>query len=125
MIRVLVVDDWPSTREGIKAMLGSSPNIQVTGEASNGQEALQVAGEEQPDVVLMDVRMPVLDGLEAAGAIKDRWPQIKVVLLSMYPPSGEEILASGADRFLLKGDRSESLNDVILSLFTHDTQQQL
>ena len=123
MIRVLVVDDWPSTREGIKAMLGSSPNIQVTGEASNGQEAVQVAAEEQPDVVLMDVRMPVMDGLEAARLIKDGWPQIKVVLLSMEPPSREEIRASGADRCLVKGDRSESLKDVILSLFTQGTHQ--
>jgi two-component system nitrate/nitrite response regulator NarL len=123
MIRVLVVDDWPSTREGIKAMLGSSPNIQVTGEASGGQEAVQVAAEEQPDVVLMDVRMPVMDGLEAARLIKDGWPQIKVILLSMEPPSREEMLASGADRFLLKGDRTKSLEDVILSSFTQDTQQ--
>ena len=123
MIRVLVVDDWPSTREGIKAMLSSSSNIQVTGEASNGQEAVQVAAEEQPDVVLMDVRMPVMDGLEAARLIKDGWPQIKVILLSMEPPSREEMLASGADRFLLKGDRTKSLKDVILSSFTKDTQQ--
>ena len=104
-------------------MLGSSPNIQVTGEASNGQEAVQVAAEEQPEVVLMDVRMPVMDGLEAARLIKDVWPQIKVILLSMEPPSREEMLASGADHFLLKGDRAESLKDVILSSFTKDTQQ--
>ena len=104
-------------------MLGSSPNIQVTGEASNGQEAVQVAGEEQPDVVLMDVRMPVMDGLEAARLIKDSWPQIKVILLSVEPPSREEMVASGADRFLLKGDRTKSLEDVILSSFTQDTQQ--
>ena len=123
MIRVLVVDDQWSTREAIKTVLGISPNIQVAGEASNGLEAVQVAGQEQPDVVLMDVRMPVMDGLEAARQIKDRWPQIKVVLLSMEPPSREEIRASGADRCLVKGDRSESLKDVILSLFTQGTHQ--
>jgi DNA-binding NarL/FixJ family response regulator len=123
MTRVLVVDDRPCTREAIKTLLGFSPNIQVTGEASNGLEAVQVAGQEQPDVVLMDVRMPVMDGLEATRAIKDRWPQIKVVLVSMEPPSQEEILASGADRFLVKGGRSESLKDVILSLFAESSHQ--
>jgi DNA-binding NarL/FixJ family response regulator len=122
MIRVLVVDDQPLIRGGIKARLGSSPNIQ-TGEASNGLEAVQVAAEEQPDVVLMGVRMPVMDGLEAARLIKERWPQIKVTLLNMDSPSQEEILASWADRFLLKGDRTENLADVILSLFTQETQQ--
>jgi two-component system nitrate/nitrite response regulator NarL len=123
MIRALVVDDQPLIRGGIKVRLGSSPSIQVTGEASNGLEAVQVAAAEQPDVVLMDVRMPVMDGLEAARLIKERWPQIKVILLSMEPPSREEMVASGADRFLLKGDRTKSLEDVILSSFTQDTQQ--
>ena len=74
--RVLVVDDQAPTRQGITALLELAPDMEVTHEASDGSEAVQLVAEEQPDVVLMDVRMPVMDGLEATRQIKDRWPQV-------------------------------------------------
>ena len=114
--RVLVVDDQGLTREGIMALLELAPDIEVTHEASNGREAVQIVAEEQPDVVLMDVRMPVMDGLEATRQIKDHWPQVKVIVLTMYPSHKYEALAAGADRFLVKGGRSSSLTEVIRSL---------
>ena len=116
MLRVLVVDDQASTRQGVMALLEFEPDIEVTQEASNGQEALQIVAEEQPDVVLMDVRMPVMDGLEATRHIKARWPQVKVIVLTMYPANEARALAAGADRFLLKGATNRSLTQVIRSL---------
>jgi DNA-binding NarL/FixJ family response regulator len=98
------------------AVLELEPDIEVTREASNGQEAVQIVADEQPDVVLMDVRMPVMDGLEATRCIKDGWPQVKVIVLTMYPSNEAEALAAGADRFLVKGTSNSSLAEVIRSL---------
>jgi DNA-binding NarL/FixJ family response regulator len=114
--RVLVVDDQALNRQGIMALLELAADIQVTHEACNGQQAVQFVAEEQPDVVLMDVRMPIMDGLEATRQIKDRWPQVKVIVLTMYPAHEAEATAAGADRFLLKGVATGSLPEVIRSL---------
>ena len=110
------MDDQASIREGMMALLALAPDIEVTHEASNGRQAVQSVAEEPPDLVLMDVRMPVMDGLEATRQIKDRWPEVKVVVLTMYPAHEDKALAAGADRFLLKGARSSSLTEVIRSL---------
>lgn len=117
-IRVLIADDQRSTREGFKALLAFAPQIEVIAEASNGQEAVQLVAEKQPDVVLMDAQMPVMDGLEATRLIKDRWPQVKVIVFTMFPSRRAEALAVGADHFLLKGGAAKSLQDIILSLFS-------
>jgi DNA-binding NarL/FixJ family response regulator len=117
-IRVLIADDQRSTREGFKALLAFAPQIEVIAEASNGQEAVQLVAEKQPDVVLMDAQMPVMDGLEATRLIKDRWPQVKVIVFTMFPSRRAEALAVGADHFLLKGGAAKSLQDTILSLFS-------
>ena len=98
------------------ALLELEPDIEVTHEASNGREAVQIVAEAQPDVVLMDVRMPVMDGVEATRQIKERWPQTKIIILTMYPSNEATALAAGADRFLLKGATSGSLAEVIRSL---------
>ena len=115
-ITVLVVDDQKSIREGTKALLAFARGIDASREACNGQEAVQLVAEEQPDVVLMDVRMPVMDGLEATRHIKENWPQVKVVVLTMYPSHRQDALAAGADHFLLKGGMGESLADTIRGL---------
>jgi len=115
-LRVLVADDQEPIRQGITALLELTPDIEVCHEASNGWGAVQFVAEEQPDVVLMDVRMPVMDGLEATRQIKDRWPQVKVVVLTLYGSHRDEALDAGADRFLLKGGTCSSLAEVIRSL---------
>lgn len=115
-LRVLVADNQEPIRQGITALLELTPDIEVCQEASNGWEAVQFVAEEQPDVVLMDVRMPVMDGLEATRQIKDRWPLVKVVVLTLYGSHRDEALAAGADLFLLKGDMCSSLTEVIRSL---------
>jgi DNA-binding NarL/FixJ family response regulator len=115
-IIVLVVDDQKSVREGTRALLASARGIDATREACTGQEAVQLVAEEQPDMVLMDVLMPVMDGLEATRQIKERWPRVKVIVITMYPSYRTEALAAGADRFLLKGRMGELLEGTIRSL---------
>jgi DNA-binding NarL/FixJ family response regulator len=117
-LRVLIVDDLESNRQGLVALLEFEPDIEAILEAANGREAVQLVADEQPDVVLMDVRMPVMDGVEATRQIKARWPQVKVVVLTMYPSNKAEALAAGADRFLLKGSTGQSLPEIIRSLIS-------
>jgi CheY-like chemotaxis protein len=89
------------------------PEVELVGEAANGQEAVNMAAEQRPDVVLMDVRMPVVDGLEATRRIKSRTPAIKVVLLTLHAEYEAEALAAGADVFLVKGGPTEALRDAL------------
>ncbi|MBN1484174.1 MAG: response regulator transcription factor [Chloroflexia bacterium] len=108
-IRVLIVDDKRRSRDALRALLNTWSEGQVVGEAANGQAALLLMERLRPAVVLMDVLMPVMDGLSATRAIKERWPQTKVVILTMYGAYQHEALAAGADDFLLKGCPTERL----------------
>jgi DNA-binding NarL/FixJ family response regulator len=108
-IRVLIADDRSPSRNGLRALLASWPSFEVICEAADGLEALQLAEDHQPDVVLMDVRMPMMDGLEATRLIKGRWPSIRVIALSMCARYRADALAAGADGFLVKGCRTEEL----------------
>jgi len=104
VIRVLLVDDHALVRAGIRSLLGAMADVQVVGEAASGEEALEMAEREQPDVVLMDIAMKRLTGLEAAARLRERHPAVRVVILSMH--SGEEYvlqaLRAGAVGYLLK-----------------------
>ena len=108
-LRVLVVDDQPRARQGLKALLATWPIAQEIREAANGQEALALVEESLPDVVLMDVRMPKMDGLEATRRIKAKWPQVKVIALSMYAEYAADALAARADAFVCKGEPPDKL----------------
>jgi DNA-binding NarL/FixJ family response regulator len=111
--RVLIVDDQRPTRQGLKAVLTLSPRVEVIGEAADGQESVDLVAERHPDVVLMDVQMPVMDGLEATRHIKSRWPEVRVVVLTMHANYRAKALAAGADAFLIKGCPSEVLRAAI------------
>jgi YesN/AraC family two-component response regulator len=113
-IRVLIADDRHSSRNGLRALLVTQPGIEIVGEAADGQEAVQFIEQCQPDVVLMDIRMPVIDGLKATLIIKGRWPKVKVIVLSMYSSYQAEALTAGADVFLVKGCTTEELFQAIL-----------
>jgi DNA-binding NarL/FixJ family response regulator len=102
-VRIVIADDQPRACQGLQALLATWPEIEIVGKAANGQEAIQLVEQCQPDVVLMDMRMPVMDGLEATHLIKARWPQVKVVALTMYATYRADALTAGADVFLLKG----------------------
>lgn len=104
MIRVLVVDDHAILRDGIRSILESQEDIIVVGEASNGEEALEFVSKLLPDIVLMDISMPKTNGLEATRLIKERFPQVKVLILTQHD-NREYIapaLGAGASGYVLK-----------------------
>ena len=104
VIRVLVVDDHAIVRDGIRALLGRSEDIEVVGEAGGGRDAIARARELSPDVILMDIAMPDLGGLEATLAIRKERPEARIVVLSQYadPEYVKRALKSGASGYVLK-----------------------
>jgi DNA-binding NarL/FixJ family response regulator len=112
--RVLIADDRPRSRSGLRAVLDLRPEIVVVGEATDGQEAVRLVEDLQPDVVLMDARMPAMNGVEATQLIKERWPEIRVIVLTLYAGYRADALAAGADAFLIKGSPREDLLKAIL-----------
>ena len=113
-IRLLIVDDHTLFRESLHSHLSINENITVVGEAEDGIEAINKTMQLKPDVVLMDSQMPQMDGLEATRRIKARWPEVRVVVVSMYVTHRTQALAAGADGFLSKGCRVEELLEAIL-----------
>lgn len=111
MIRVLIADDHLVVREGLQLILGSQPDLAVVGEAVDGATAVRMAEELQPDVILMDLRMPGMDGLEAIGHILSRQPQIAIVILTTYNEDDLMLrgLQAGARSFLLKDTDRQTL----------------
>jgi DNA-binding NarL/FixJ family response regulator len=108
-IRVLIADDHSKSRKGLRALLATCPTVETIWEAENGREAAKLVEERQPDVVLMDIQMPVWDGFEATRYIKARWPEIKVVALTIHAAWQQAAMSAGADTFLLKGCPSKDL----------------
>jgi DNA-binding NarL/FixJ family response regulator len=101
--RLLVVDDRARTRRALRALLATCPGLDVVGEASDGEAALDAVERLRPNLVLLDVWMPRLDGIAATAAIKKRWPSIRVVVHSLAIERRDEALAAGADAFVPKG----------------------
>lgn len=103
-IRILLVDDHALFRKGVASVLVANPEFEVVGEAANGQEALEKARELMPDVILMDVSMPGMDGLEATRRIKEEIPYVKIVILTVSDEDRNlfEAIKSGAQGYLLK-----------------------
>lgn len=110
-IRILIADDHLMVRIGLRMMLRMGEHIELLGEASDGSEAVRLAGELRPDVVLMDLRMPEMDGLEALAQIRQNWPEIAVLILTTY--NEDELmlkgLQAGAAGYLLKDTTLETL----------------
>lgn len=109
-IKVLIVDDHPLAREGLRTMLGTAPDIEVIAEAADGAEAIEKANEHHPHMVLMDVRMPNLDGIEATRRIKSQLPSTAVIMLTAYDNDAYivDAVRAGAGGYLLK-DTSKDL----------------
>ena len=114
-ITLVVADDHPIVRSGIVALLAAEPDVEIVAEASSGREAVEAALEHRPSAVLMDLRMPELDGVGAIEAIRAEWPDAAIVVLTTYD-SDEAIvraIEAGATGYLLKDAPSENLIDAV------------
>lgn len=118
IIRVLVVDDHPLLREGIAAVLEAQPDIFLVGEATNGREALYLYRSLQPDVTLMDLQMPDMDGIEAINAIRAEYPAARIAILTTYRGDVRALHAikAGAMAYLLKSSLRKELLDAIRTI---------
>ena len=114
-IRIMITDDHALVRDGLRSMLDDEPSLEVVGEAANGREALELCRSLRPDLVLMDVRMPEMDGLEATRAIKGELPSTSVLMVTMHenPDYLMEALSAGAAGYVLKGASGDRLVDAI------------
>ena len=114
-IRILVCDDHPVVRSGLRGMIQSQPDLEVIAEAGEGGQAVALATRLQPDIVLMDLRMPRMDGVTATEAIKSKHPSIHVLILTTYDTDADILraLEKGATGFLLKDEREDRLFDAI------------
>lgn len=114
--RILVVDDKPRARQSLRMLLSTWAQVGEVREAANGQEALAVVEAFRPDLVLMDALMPEMDGLEATRQIKARWPETRVVMLSMYSDYSDAAILAGAESFAAKGDLAVQLRAILAAL---------
>lgn len=112
-IRLMIVDDSALTRSALAAYVSGLDGIILVAEAFDGQDALDKLEESAPDVVLMDCRMPRLTGLEATRILKQRWPDTKVVALTLYPECELDARLAGADTVLMKGCTAAQLVSTI------------
>jgi two-component system, NarL family, response regulator LiaR len=109
--RVAIVDDHAMVRSGLAAFLSVADDLELVGEAENGQQALRLCAEERPDVVLMDLVMPGMDGVATTRAIRERFPDIRVIALTSFPEDRlvQDVLAAGALSYLLKNVGADEL----------------
>ena len=114
-IRVLICDDHPVVRTGLRGMIESQPDLEVVAEAADGATAVALASRFRPDVVLMDLQMPGMDGVAATESIKENHPDIHVLILTTYDTDADILraLEKGATGYLLKDEREDSLFDAI------------
>lgn len=124
MIRVLLVDDQIIIRQGLKSLLESKPDLEIVGDAENGQIAIEQVEALQPDVVLMDIRMPVMDGVAATQLICQRFPRTKVLVLTTFDDDEyvSQAMRFGAMGYLLKDTPSEELAQAIRAVQKGYTQ---
>ena len=123
LIKILLADDHKIVREGTRQLLEQSADMQVVGEASDGLQAVELAGILHPDVIVMDVRMPRLNGIEAARAITKRYPDLKILILSAYDDDSYvfPLLEAGASGYLLKTSSGDELAAAIRLVFAGET----
>lgn len=118
-IRLLIADDHAIVRKGIHALINTVEEIELVAEAENGQQAVELCAQLSPDVVLMDLVMPVMNGIEAIQAIKTRWPQLPILVLTSF--SGDDqvfpAIKAGAVGYLLKDSAPEELTEAIHQVY--------
>lgn len=124
MIKVLLVDDQGLIRQGLRALLELEPDLEIVGEAENGEQAINLVAQFQPDVVLLDIRMPIMDGVAATREIQKRFPKTKILVLTTFDDDEyvSAALQNGAMGYLLKDTPSEELAVAIRAVHKGYTQ---
>jgi DNA-binding NarL/FixJ family response regulator len=124
MIKVLLVDDQNLIRQGLRALLELEPDLEIIGEAENGEQAIHLSEQTQPDVILMDIRMPIMDGVAATREIQKRCAGIKILVLTTFDDDEyvKAALQNGAMGYLLKDTPSEELAVAIRAVYKGYTQ---
>lgn len=119
MIKVMIVDDQGLIRDGLKMILSLSDDIEVIGEAVNGQEAINILSSMEPDIILMDIRMPIMSGVEATIIIKEKFPEVKILILTTFNEDEYifEGLKNGADGYILKDVKSDEIIKAIKEVY--------
>lgn len=121
-MRILIADDHAIVREGLRSLLGAQPDIEIVGEATNGEEAVSKTKELQPDIVLMDITMPGLNGLEASRQLREHSPQVKILVLTMHESDEYffKFLEVGAAGYFVKGGSSSELISALRTVWRGD-----
>ena len=119
-VDVMIVEDNHRARRALSYFIRLQAGLQVASEASNGADAIDLIKQRVPDVILMDARMPVMDGIEAIRIIKKHWPQVKIIVLSMYSQYELEASEAGADAFLRKCCDTGQIVSTLQSFFNSD-----
>jgi NarL family two-component system response regulator LiaR len=119
VIRVMIVDDHDMVRKGLAAFLMVCPDLELVGEASNGEEAVHLCEQARPDVILMDLVMPQMDGRAATRAIRERWPQVQIIALTSFQEKKlvQEALQAGAISYLMKNVSVDDLAEAIRAAY--------
>ena len=122
-LRILLADDHETVREGLKALLNAQPDMEVVGEAVDGIAAVERTAAINPDIVIMDISMPRLNGLRATEAIRERCPQVKVLTLTRHADQGylQQLVRAGAAGYVLKQSRAAEVLRAIRALATGNT----
>ena len=123
MLSIIIADDHQMFIDGIKVLLEQEPSISIVGEARDGKRLLELLEKQKVDIILMDINMPVLDGIEASRIIRKKYPEIKILILTMYNSKQyiTSMIAAGANGYILKNTGKEELMKAIKAIYSGNT----